>query len=193
MKNLLIILVLVLIPFSGFSQGFFSATYDMSYALGSTNEHINQPSFRGVTFIDSRSFISDNVSLGGSVSWHVFYKEESGSYEEGVTTITGKQFRYINSFPIMFTSHYYFGDGSATTFYAGAGVGVVSFEKCTDMGLYTDGDAKWHFGITPQVGVLIPINALVDIHVILKYNQIFKAGDYDANQYLTLSLGFAWW
>ncbi len=193
MKNYIVILLFGLMPITMYSQGFFSTSYDMSYGLGATNSYISQPSFRGITFIDSRSFITDNISIGGSVSWHVFYKEESGSFTEGTTTITGNQYRYINAFPIMFTSHYYFGDGSTTTFYAGTGIGVVSFEKRTDMGLYTDGDAKWHFGIVPQVGVLIPISTSVDIHACLKYHQTFKAGDFGADQYLTLSLGFAWW
>ena len=193
MKKYIIILAIAFAPLTLIGQGIYSLTYDMSYALGKTNDHVSNASFRGATLIDGRGFVTENVSIGGSFSWHVFYETESGSFEDGSTTLTGTQYRYINSFPVMATTHYYFGDGVTTTFYAGTGIGVVSFEKRTEMGLFYSGDTKWHFGVVPQVGVLIPMSASVDFHVSLKYNQTFKAGNYDANQYLSLSVGFAWW
>ena len=193
MKKYIIVLFLALAPIYLMAQGIYSMTYDMSYAVGSTGDYMGKASFRGATLIDARNFVSDDVSIGGSFSWHTFYEAENGIFEDGNTTLTGQQYRYINSFPIMLTGHYYFGDGSTTTYYVGTGIGTVSYEERTEMGLFYSGNAKWHFGIAPQIGILIPMSATVDFHVSLKYNQTFKAGDYNANQYLTLSVGFAWW
>lgn len=176
------------------AQGIYSMTYDMSYGIGNTGDYISNASFRGATLIDGRGFVTDDISLGGSFSWHVFYDDlPVGEHVDGNTTLTGKQYRYINSFPVMMTGHYYFGDGSATTYYVGTGIGAVSYEERTEMGLYYSGNAKWHFGINPQIGILIPMSPTVDFHLSLKYHQTFKASDYDANQYLTFSVGFAWW
>jgi hypothetical protein len=193
MKKYLLAIIIALSPVVLMGQGVYTMTYDMSLGLGSTGDYISAPSFRGATLIDGRGFITNNVSIGGSFSWHVFTKELEGEFVDGTTTLTGKQYRYINSFPVMVTSYYYLGDGSTTTYYAGGGVGVVSYEQRTEMGLYYSGDPKWHFGISPQIGVLIPMGASVDLHISLKYQQTFKSSDYDANQYLTLGVGFAWW
>jgi hypothetical protein len=193
MKKYIIIMAIALAPVALMGQGIYSITYDMSYAVGSSNDYIDAPSFRGATLIDARGFVSDNVSVGGSFSWHVFYQNESGEFNEGNTTISGQQYRYVNSFPLMATSHYYFGDGSSSTWYAGGGVGVINYEQRTEMGMFYSGDPKWHFGIAPQIGVLVPMSASVDFHLSLQYHQAFKAGSYDANQYLTLKVGFAWW
>lgn len=193
MKKLIIIGTLALLPFLSYGQGMFSMSYDMSFGVGSTANYISAPSFRGVTFIDARSFISSRVSIGGSFAWNVFYEDLNGTFEYDNVTATGSQYRYINSFPILATTHYYFGEPGDINYYIGTGIGTYSIEQRTDMGLFTHGRNKWHFGIQPQVGVLIPVGTMVDLHAQLKYNQTFKAGDYDAHQYFTFSLGLAWW
>lgn len=194
MKKYLIILLLALSPLFAIGQGIYTMTYDMSYGVGSSGDYMSNASFRGATLIDGRGFVTDNISVGGSFSWHVFYEElPEGEFVEDNTTLYGTQYRYVNSFPVMLTGHYYFGDGSTTTYYVGTGLGAVSYEQRTEMGLYYSGNAKWHFGINPQIGILIPMSPTVDFHVSLKYQQVFKAGSYASNQYLSLGVGFAWW
>mgnify|MGYP003565721482 CR=1 FL=1 len=70
MKKLLIIIA-VLASSSAFAQrSFWSFNYHMSFAAGEQQDFIEKSSFRGVG-VDGRSFITDNISVGGSFSWEV--------------------------------------------------------------------------------------------------------------------------
>ena len=195
MKKIFLIIVLVAGISSLSHAQFYSASWDISFGAGETNDYISKPSFRGVTFIDARKFINPQFSVGGLFSWNVFYNSEVGTFTEGTKSVSGKQYRYINSFPIMATTHYYFDDNpDDISFYVGTGVGTIIAEKRTDMGLFTSGDGnKWHFGVQPQIGVLYPLTPNIDAHLVFKYNHAFKAGDYDQIQYFSMSVGLVWW
>jgi len=185
--------VFMLISTSALTQGMFSISYDIGVPIGSTSDFIGQPSFRGFG-VEGRGFITDNLSYGGSFNWAVFYEEfgpEEWNVEGESRTAYGKQYRYINSFPLMGTLHYYFGEWDATRLYAGAGIGAQKIDERTDMGLYTINSNKWRFGLAPEVGVLIPINFNSSINLSAKYQYAVKAGDSDAVSYLSFKIGFA--
>ena len=192
MKKSIYIITLLLISNYAFSQGMFSISYDISLPIGTTSDFIGATSFRGFG-VEGRGFITDNLSYGGSFNWAVFY-EEFGPQEWEVDetgTAYGKQYRYVNSFPLMATLHYYFGEWDETRLYAGAGIGAQKIDQRTDFGLYTDNDNSWRFGFAPEVGVLIPINFNSNINLSAKYQYAVKSGDSDAVSYINFKIGFA--
>lgn len=187
------LVVFALISTSSFGQGMFGISYDIGLSVGSTSDYISAPSFRGFG-IEGRGFITDNLSYGGSFNWATFY-EEFGPQEwniDGETrTAYGKQYRYINSFPLMGTMHYYFGEWDATRLYAGAGIGAQKIDQRTDFGIYTIDSRKWRFGFAPEVGVLIPVNFNSSLNLSAKYQYAVKAGDAEAVSYLSFKIGLA--
>ena len=159
-KYIYIIGIFILMSSGAFAQGMFGISYDIGVPVGGTSDFIGAPSFRGFG-VEGRGFITDNLSYGGSFSWAVFYEEfgpEEWNEEGDSRTGYGKQYRYINSFPLMATMHYYFGEWDATRLYAGGGIGAQKIDQRTDVGLYTDTNHQWTFGFAPEIGVLIPIN-----------------------------------
>lgn len=193
-KIVYIVSIIALFSSSGFSQSLFSVSYDIGLPMGNTSDYIGNPSFRGFG-IEARAFINDNLTYGGSFNWAVFYEEIGPQEWEGVIeetgTVFGTQYRYINSFPIMGTLHYYFGEWDATRLYIGGGLGAQKIDQRTDFGLYTDNKDKWRFGFAPEVGVLIPVNFNSSINLSAKYQYAVKAGDHDAVSYLNFKIGFA--
>ena len=192
-RYIYIIAFLLITSSSAFAQGLFSISYDIGLPLGSTTDFIGAPSFRGFG-VEGRGFITDNLSYGGSFNWAVFYEEfgpDQWNIEGDTRTAYGKQYRYINSFPLMATMHYYFGEWDETRVYAGAGIGAQKIDQRMDFGLYTINDNKWRFGFAPEVGVLIPVNFNTSINLSAKYQYAVKAGDSDAVSYLNIKIGFA--
>ena len=187
--------IIVLFSTGAFAQGMFSISYDIGVPVGGTSsDFISAPSFRGFG-VEGRGFITDNLSYGGSFNWAVFYEEfgpqEWDDPENDSRTAYGKQFRYINSFPLMATMHYYFGEWDATRLYAGGGLGAQKIDERTDMGLYTVNSKKWRFGFAPEVGILIPINFNSSLNLSAKYQYAVKVGDAAAVSYLNFKIGLA--
>ena len=185
--------VFTLISTGTFAQGMFGVSYNIGLPVGGTADYISQPSFRGFG-LEGRGFIKDNLSYGGSFNWAVFYEEvgpDEWQREGEDGTVYGKQYRYINSFPLMATMHYYFGEWDATRFYAGGGIGANIINQRTDVGIYVVKDEKWRFGLAPEIGVLIPFNFSSSINLSLQYQYAVKAGDSDAVSYLNFKIGFA--
>lgn len=193
-KLFLSILFIIGVSTLSFGQ-FYSASWDLAIGAGDTHDYISKGSLRGVTFIDARKFITPQFSVGGLFSWNVLYDRVEGTFTEDNKAVTGRQYRYINAFPLMVTTHYYLDeDPDNISFYVGGGAGAIIIEKKTDMGLFTSGEGnKWQFGFQPQVGVLYPLSRNIDFHLVFKYNHAFKVGDYDKVQYFSMSLGLVWW
>jgi len=193
-KSYFILPILLLSACLGYSQGMFSITYDVSLPVGATNAYIGQASFRGVTLIDGRAFISNNISIGGSLGWHVFVEKLSGTFSpEPNLDVTGTQVRYINSFPIMARGHYYWNTYGRIMPYVGFGAGTINVNQRTDFGLFTDRTNSWTFGLSPQVGAIFDLAGQANIHLKAEYNHGFRSGDTNFDiQYFTIGLGFAW-
>ncbi len=193
MKYILTILVALLISAAGYSQGLYSINYTTSYGVGKTGDYIKSPSFRGMTF-EGRGFISDHVSIGGLFTWSTFYEKLGGAtfnYENA--TFTGTQYRYINAFPLLVQAHYYLGvDKYETRLYLGGGLGPYIINQRTNVGVWSVEEKNWHFGFSPEVGVLLPISMDTRINVSFRYHYVFKAKDTIDHSWFGLSVGLAW-
>lgn len=163
MKNILIIAA-VLVSTSTFAQrSFWSFNYEMSFGLGEQKEFIESGSFRGFS-LDGRGFLTDNISVGGSFSWEVFNEirrdlppQPIDAGIDGVDgLITGVQYRFINTLPIMANAHFYLGQNGLVRPYFGLGLGTSYVDQRTDIGFVTVQGQKWGFALQPEVGVMIP-------------------------------------
>ena len=195
MKKYIYIIAIVLSGAgTSFGQGMFSVSYDIGLPLGETSDFIGNASFRGFG-IEGRAFITDNLTYGGSFNWAVFYEEfqaQEWNVEGETRTAYGRQFRYINSFPVMATMHYYFGEWDETRLYAGGGIGAQKIDQRLDFGIYQISKNKWRFGFAPEVGVLIPVNFNTNMNLAVRYQYAVQAGDdHPAVSYLNFKIGFA--
>lgn len=111
-------------------------------------------------------------------------------YTEDNVTIYGKQFRYINSFPVLLTVQYNLLEGIRMKPYIKFGMGGYYFQKRTDMGLYTfSNEYNWNFGIQPEAGILFPLNERIMINLNSRYNHILGNQSIDQQSYINIGLG----
>ncbi len=192
MKTLFAIIITLGIATSSFAQSMFSLSYTTSFSTGETNDFIEQVSWRGMS-LDGRYFLSDNLSLGGYTNWTTFYERmPDATYTDGTSSISGVQYRYINSFPLLLNAHYYKTAGKADLkVYAGVGVGTYYISQTTEMGLWMVEDNIWHFGFAPEIGFLVPAGE-VDLNLSVKCNYALKAKDSINYSWFGISLGIAW-
>ncbi|MFV1979987.1 MAG: hypothetical protein ACC655_02445 [Rhodothermia bacterium] len=176
-----------------------SISYEMSLPLSDTKNLINSTSFIGFMF-DTRRFVQPNTTIGVSFGLHVFDDKVDDELIqlEGVfegsrnLDIWGTQYRYINSWPLMLNSFYYFGDRRSTVRpYLGTGVGAFIARRRLDAGLSSLAETKWQFGHSPELGFLYDMG---ELNLLLKatYNYGLKSGNAKALQYATIAVGFAW-
>ena len=195
MKKLLILFAAVLVSGVAHAQEpLFAMTYQMGLPVGNTSNYISTFSGRGFG-IDYKGFVSPDVAVGGAIGWNVFYEEKDFDtyfFDDGNGAISGRQYRYINSFPILLTADYFFGGYGMPRGFVGAGVGTYRIYQRTDMGIFTVEPREWHFGICPEAGFVVPMGSGAHFLASLKYHYAFQAGDIDATSYLGINVGFAW-
>jgi hypothetical protein len=174
-------------------ESFLGVNYSVSVPIGDTKEWTSKMSWRGIG-IDYRKFRDRDLSLGFSAAWNVFNEKEHATTARPSVSghITGTQFRYINSFPLMVTAHRYFGGGGRqdTRGYVGTGVGVIAHERRIELGLFADEKNRWHFGIAPEIGIIKPINWDTSFFGAVKWNYGFKSSNQTVS-YISLNVGFA--
>jgi len=193
MKYITTIIIALLITASANSQSLFMMNYSMGFSTGETSDYIGSPSFRGFN-IDGRYFINDQFSLGGAFTWQTFYEKLAGaSYTNDNLTITGTQYRYLNAYPILFNAHYYLGYNiMKPRVYMGAGVGPYVMNQRTNVGIFSIENNYWHFGISPEIGLLYPFNENTKLNIGVKYHYVFKAKKTIDYSWFGLNIGFAW-
>ena len=168
-----------------------SLHYSVGIPTGDLKDYTDNISARGV-FFEAKNFRSDQFSIGFSMGWQIFKDRLEGTFSQEGQDVTGTQVRYVNTLPIMFTSHYHMGDPGGVRPYVGAGVGTVRSLQRTDVGLFTVQNNNWHFGFYPEVGVFIPVSFDMGINVAAKYNYGLGTDESIDYSYLALSVGFTW-
>ena len=170
----------------------FSFQYSMGLGTGDLGDFTNKFSFRGAA-IEWRRFIDPTVSVGIDVGWNTFYEQMPvETYTLGTASLTGKQYRYQNSFPMMAAGNYYFNPDQKLRPFVGLGLGTIYSVRDTQMYVYSLEQDAWHFGMCPQVGMLYELGFATSLYVGLKYNVGIRSGDFDAAQsYLAINVGFA--
>lgn len=156
--------------FSGF-------TYQASFSQQDTEFFSDDPSWRNFG-LDFRALIRPSFSVGFYTGWHTFDNQEDGTLSLGGVDVTGLQRRYANMFPLLATGHYYLGSGRAQPF-VGLGVGTYWVENKVEVGLTSITDSNWHFGLAPEVGVMLPLGGGPSTYLSARYNWALEAGDFE--------------
>ena len=186
MKHFIVTILILLVAVNAFGQKITAIHYNISLPDQDMSNFIDETSWLGVGF-DGRWFVNPDlpVTLGLSLGWQVFDTEQSGTivFESGA--LTGNQNRYVNSFPMMLTGHYYFGDKDRLWMFAGLGVGTYYIMQRFEVGVFAVEANNWHFGLYPELGVQIPLQE-ADLFVSGRYNMALAAGESltgDAKEY----------
>lgn len=185
---------LMLIGSSSFAQGggVWNFTWDIGFPVGSTSDFISQPSLRGFA-IEGRGYVTDRILIGGRGAWNVFYENFGWVTEQSDNiTINGFKRRYMNAIPLMVTGHYEFGRGSVLP-YVGIGLGTYYIETRDFLGIYYIREKAWHFGMYPEIGVVIPFGGGgTGVNINAKYNYAAKTGDTNAQSWISLGIGLSY-
>ena len=190
-----IIILFLLLSVNLFAQDFLTGlTYSISIPTGNTSDFISNTSFKGLS-IDLRKFFSHNASIGFLVGWSTFEEETNETISTSIGDVSGAQSRLINSFPVMITTDYYFGEGREFRPFIGIGVGMYYIYHQLEQVEQNLESNKWHFGVAPEVGfayLLESVYAFVNVRYNYAFgveNEITKIST--AQSYLTFNIGFA--
>lgn len=171
-------------------ENFFSMQYSVGFGTGDMGEFIEKTSWRGISF-EFRNFVSPNVGLGIESGMNTFYENKDyDTYTDGTISLSGVQYRYINTVPILAAADYYFQPDAQINPFFGLGIGTIYNRRDLDMGLYTVEDEAWQFALRPELGVLVNVSEGLDLMLGAKYYAGFKSGDMEAQNYFTINLGF---
>ena len=199
----IIVLVLVLFAPLKAADAMTILTWNISFPFEQTKEFSqDSESFLGAT-LEYRMFAHPNVSIGVYGGWHVFNGKttrtihvESEGDEALNADITGTQFRYINSFPIMLNLNVYIGNPGGTQAYLGLGAGTMIIEEKVELGVVAAKQTRWHLALAPEVGFKVPLGYNYSGLASVKYHYAFPAkgltGEKYAHSYVSINIGFAW-
>lgn len=198
MKKLLIIAI-CLFGLSPFVKAqMLNLNYQMSLPLGDVKSFTDKASFRGFD-LGYHYFLGDRFSVGATIGWNVYYQDKNDatgdfkfSGNDNVYTITGNQYRYINTVPMLAVGRYYFtDDNTAVRPYFGLGLGTSWTEKRLEVGQFTSNISRWQFAMAPEVGMYVPVSDQFALNFGAKYNYATKAahGKVPEIQSITFNIG----
>jgi outer membrane protein len=191
MKKVLYIILFISVTSSAFAQRSFNTwSYSMGFGTGDLHEYIGPVSFRGATY-NYTKIVTGNVGVGVEIGWNTFYEEKDfDTYSQGKFDYSGKQWRYSNHVPLLFTMNYYLTPDDDMIPFVGLGIGTIYAERRTDMGQWAFTRDAWEFALKPEVGVIFDTGG-AGVSLSGKYYYGFKAGDLPAQGYFTINIGFA--
>ena len=104
MKKTLYILLFTVLATSAMAQNSNMAwQYSVGFSTGDLHDYVSPVSWRGVTYNYNR-MVETGASLGLEIGWNVFYEEKAyDTYTRGDWDYSGKQYRYSNNVPLLFT------------------------------------------------------------------------------------------
>jgi hypothetical protein len=192
-KTIIISAVFLLSGMTLFAQGggMMNFQYDMGFGLGNTKDFVDAPSFRGFS-LEGRGFVSEHLTIGGRWGWQTFYKDMGKVTRTNDTyTITGYNKRYINAMPLMATVHYYFTTSKVYS-YIGLGIGTYYLNIRDQMGIYYVPNNTWRFGLSPDVGVVIPLGHSIGATANFRYNYAAKTKDKPTESWIGIGVGLTY-
>ncbi|HEY7751926.1 MAG TPA: hypothetical protein VH917_06505 [Ignavibacteriaceae bacterium] len=175
-----------------------AATYQVSMPFGDTKEFTDEISWLGWG-LEYRSTMDKNSTLGVMFGWNVFHERtsETAQFEGEIPgAISGTQDRYINSFPIMASAHYYFLEKGSPRPFVGLNAGGAYTMQRFAIGVSLIDTDRWVWGVAPEAGVIFPVDREFGIMLNARYNYYFPVegplGRDISHNYLGIGIGFIW-
>jgi outer membrane protein len=176
------------------NRGLFSIEYNVSFPVGDFNDFISTIGYRGWHF-ELKGVLNDNVAVGGSLGWYAFYEKlPRSTYNFDGGAITTTIFNYYYSVPLQAVAHYYLMPDAFVQPFVGIGLGATYSEKRREIGFYVVEEKVWDFGVTPEVGAIIPFGLGAEWGAIIKgrYNlTTYKDNDVNNLMFFDLTVGLA--
>ncbi len=171
-------------------------SYDWAMPMGDMKDYIENDSWLGFG-LDLRTFTSENVSFGLSVSYSEFYDEHDGPHpaaERG-------DFRATVSSPVRRAAHAQRLLCTAATrdtapgHTSGSTRARTTSTKSSTSARSSPTTDNWIFGVAPEVGLLLPVRGTVGTVLHVRYNYPISAGSFLSRearsfQYLSVGIGF---
>lgn len=178
-------------------------TWNWSYPASDTKTYTDNDSWLGASLEGQYFPKADNLSIGVNFGWNEFYNTTYETINFGDDrwggAISGRQYRHLAMYPMLATGHFYMGGKESTRPYFGLGAGAYYIRQLADIGIYTIETDSWHFGLMPEVGVLIPMSGGgygKRASISVRYHYPFEGGEYIGGsksfQYFTAAVGFSW-
>ena len=170
-------------------SGYTSFKYQIGFGMGDLGDYISKTSFRGAVF-DYQKNMTSNISVGLELAWNTFYEDmEYGTYTDGTVSLSGKQFRYSNMFPMLATVEYYFISEGPVKPYFNLGLGTMFTIRTTDMGTWRLEDKVWQFALKPELGLIYEAGLNTSLKLEAKYYTGFGSS-LETQSFLAISTGF---
>jgi len=193
MKYLLIVLAFAFISKDLSAQkSMFILSYPIAFPLGDLKNYNTKTSFRGIN-AEFIGHIKKNFWGGLESGWQTFYdRVDQKTYTDGTASISGVQYRYTNTCPILLEGKWIRPTDShkKTMPYAGLGLGTMYVERSTDFGLYRITNSTWQFCIRPEIGFMFKPVTGVAIFAGGKYYGNFGNSSLDGQSYVSINVGF---
>src|ERR1700743_475058 len=154
MKQAIIFLLVMSCGYGASAQNeSFIITYPIAFPIANLHNYISNVSFRGIN-MEFYKRVAPQVHAGIEAGWNTFYQHvDSKAYTEGTTTITGVQYRYTNSAPLLIGVRYYSApDKNKPRAYIAGALGTLYVNRSTDFGLYRITNETWQFLLRPELG-----------------------------------------
>ena len=182
-------------PAKAYDEWLWALNWNIIIPEGDTAEFIKDTSYRGIS-LEGRKWQGDNLTVGFMFGWNVMNQKlnttQSLTGPNSAADVTGTQYRYINTFPVMAGMHMYLGSWGTTRIFAGAMGGGYVVERRTELGLYAIESQKWQWGVAPEIGILLPFESSVGF-VSARYNYAFENGDdHPEHTYWSAQIGLGW-
>jgi len=158
-------------------------SYTTAMPVGDTKDFADGYSWLGFT-VEGDWFLKTNLSAGFILGWQEIYKESNGdTFELSNGATTGRTYRHIGSLPLLARARYWTGHpGEPFHAFAGLGMGTYWMKQTADFGIYTADEDHWHFGLAPELGVLMVTTGAIGWTLNARYNYPIATGDYLAGQ-----------
>lgn len=177
MKKILVIAILLFGLSPLLKAQMLNLNYQISVPLGDIKDFTDKGSFRGAD-LEYHQFLGDYFSIGGAIGWNVFYHNLDHHTNDfrfqgnnNIYTITGNQYRYINTVPLMAIGRYYFTDNTTSVRpFVGLGIGTRWTEKRLEVGQYSSTISRWQFSFAPEVGMYVPLSDQIALNFGARYS-----------------------
>ena len=185
-------MLLLVFTLTSYAQSKFAITYSVAFPTGETSDYFGSTSWRGVG-IDYSYLIKENIGIGFSTGWQVF-SDDVGYVTEtmGTETVSGFRYNYLNSFPLFGTGTYYFNSPGKVEPYAALGIGVVYNRLEQDIGLFTNENTAWQFGLRPELGLDYKIGYSVGLRAAVRYQYVASGSDVPSLPFFSVNVGLVW-
>ena len=133
---------------------------DLTIPLAAASDFIGDVSIQGFS-IDVRYFAFGNFGIGASVAFDSLSTKEAGSVEWNGSTITGIHRRDLSFTPILAKGYYAWREKEKFIPYVALGAGAARTARRINAGYFSLNDDSWHFALSPEVGLHIPVGPTV--------------------------------